>query len=141
MSYSDYCDYDGYLEFYHETFPSGRKEHSCVECGKKIPIGEKHLYCRSKMSGGDFWTARQCLDCRDFCMEIRDKLMEGSACLDFGGLEEFLNSYRTDIPSDTAKDRKKFALIRSKFAVWLWEKERIGKPFWKPKTFEHREIE
>jgi hypothetical protein len=128
----DFCE--GYSEFYSETFPRAAKEHKCCECGKVIPKGSKHLYARGKYEG-DFWTERQCMYCRDFCMEIRDKVNEG-VCLPFGMLHECLSDLHLEIRSELKKKRPEKHL-RSMLAQWFWESEgrRI---FWSPRTFEHR---
>jgi hypothetical protein len=78
---SNYCEWP---EFYFEIFPKARKEHKCVECQGKIPVGEKHLHYRGKWDG-EITVGRQHMMCRELCMFIRDK-MQGGECVPFGGL-------------------------------------------------------
>lgn len=137
MSYADYCDIGESSTFYKESFPAGKKDYRCCECSKTIPKGDTHLSC-SGLFDGAFWSERQCLDCRDFCMEIRDRLMEGRACLSFGELDQFLTDNAFSIDTDTKRDKKKFARVRSLVAIWKWDNEKSRKPFWKPRYFPRR---
>ena len=43
-----------------------RKEHSCVECGKKIEKGDYAWYCSGLPDDGDGWCSFYlCIDCVD----------------------------------------------------------------------------
>lgn len=138
MSYDDFCEY-GSNEFYSETFPKAAKPHPCCECGKKIPVGAIHLHARGKTEG-EFWATRQCMDCRDFCMAIRDELMGTRSCLNFGGMGDFLSECsRKGFDEDTRKEKQK-SRFRSYYAKWYWERE-DRKVFWTPRAFVHREAE
>jgi hypothetical protein len=128
----DFCD--SYSEFYAETFPKAAKVYKCCECHKPIQVGEKHLYARGKAEG-DFWQARQCLYCRDFCMEIRDKVND-RFCLPFGALNECLSDMVHEFRCELKKMRREKHL-RSMIAAWLWESEG-RKVFWQRQKFPHR---
>lgn len=141
MSYADYCDLE-YSQFYAETFPVARKSHRCCECAQHIQPGERYLSCRGATCGDGFWFDSQCLNCRDFCMEIRDHMMDGQSCLPFGGLDDFLCEHYRDIICDLkAWNRKKYARIRSHFARYYWYQERDRMPFWQLKKRPHRRVE
>jgi len=51
-----------YPEFFNESFPVARKEHTCCECRETIPKGSKYQYVAGKWDGY-FDTFKTCMGC------------------------------------------------------------------------------
>ncbi len=79
-------------QFYNWSEPVARKQHKCCECSAPIAKGEKHFVATGKWDFG-ISTFRQHLLCMEACMFIRDKF-NGSECICFGGLEEWVSESR-----------------------------------------------
>lgn len=65
MSISCDCSIDGgynYPEFWTESFPVARKEHTCCECREKIMPGQKYHRATGKWDG-EWATYRTCMAC------------------------------------------------------------------------------
>lgn len=129
MNYTDTCDYDsdGSWAFIGEEFPRAKKPYRCCECRKEIGVGERHLVYKT-VYDGSFYSERQCLPCRDFCMEIRLSLMGDRSCIQFGELRNWLSDWSGDLRQDLQKNRKKHSRLRSMFGRYLWVEER-GSPW------------
>ena len=80
-------------EFYTETYPKGRKEHRCEECGGTIRKGQRHFAIPGKWSG-IVQTIRQHLLCHELWIKCREEQESWGLCGDellaFGGLFEDL---------------------------------------------------
>lgn len=82
---SAYCEIPNW---YDETFPRARKQHSCVECEAPILKGEVHLSYKGHWAGGiGFDSGRQHMLCREASMFVRDNFNMGE-CIGFGDLLE-----------------------------------------------------
>jgi len=130
-----FCDVS--TEFYSETFPKAAKEHECCECLQPITKGTIHLYARGK-SEGNFWAVRQCLTCRDLCMDMRDYILS-AGCLCFGELFEFISNDIYEVIEYTKKE-KKYQRLRTFLAERLWDSERTGNLFFRTRDYEHRPL-
>lgn len=86
MSDCDVCiggdfDFDGYPEFYVESWPKARKQHRCGECRCTINVGERYQSCSSKFDG-EVHRDKTCAA----CAEIRTAYSCGEMSPCFGGL-------------------------------------------------------
>lgn len=122
MGCADVCidmDYDGSNEFFTSKVVTARKEHTCGECGEKIPRGAKYEYASGK-TDGDFFDAKTCA----LCVEVRQAFVCGSYV--FGELwdairEEIFPRWKEAGPWDCLaklKTEEARAVMNTKYAAW-----------------------
>lgn len=99
-------------QFYEAKEVIARKNHKCIECKSLINRNEKYLKCTGKWSLG-IETYKQHLLCWKACEMVRDNF-NGTECIGFGELFEWLNEYDSLKYKKTESDVKEFRTIIAK---------------------------